>query len=346
MTAMRLNEAPAWLERLNADPLPWLLDRDNPAVRHLTLRDVYRLPASDRKVREAQRAAMRADPIRTILAAQHPEGWWVKPGPGYSPKYTGTVWQVIFLDQLGADPDDRRIRTACEYLLAHTATSSGGLGLSGANVNRPPAPSTVVHCLNGNLLRAFIGFGLIDDPRVRAAIDWQAKAITGGVRYYHTSASGPGFLCAANENQPCAWGAIKALSALARVPADQRDSAVRAAIQAGAEFLLSRDPAVADYPMGWGNTKPNGSWFKLGFPSGYVADVLQNLEVLAELGYGADPRLDHGMRWLLAGQDAAGRWPNRYTYAGKMWIDIDRPGAPSKWVTLRACRLLARIAGG
>ena len=37
--------------------------------------------------------------------------------------------------------------------------------------------------------------------------------------------------------------------------------------------------------MGWGNTKPSSSWFKLGFPSGYVADVLQVLEALAELGH-------------------------------------------------------------
>ncbi|HML99025.1 MAG TPA: hypothetical protein PKD75_11135 [Tepidiformaceae bacterium] len=45
---------------------------------------------------------MAADPIASILAAQHPEGYWVKPGAGYGPKYTGTAWQVVFLEQLGA----------------------------------------------------------------------------------------------------------------------------------------------------------------------------------------------------------------------------------------------------
>jgi len=28
---------------------------------------------------------------------------------------------------------------------------------------------------------------------------------------------------------------------------------------------------------------------------------------------------------IVAGQDAQGRWPNRYPYSGKMVIDIDRP---------------------
>ena len=63
------------------------------------------------------------------------------------------------------------------------------------------------------------------------------------------------------------------------------------AVEASVAFLLSRDPAVADYPMGWGNTKPNGSWFRLGFPSGYVTDVLQVLEALVAAGGGRDPRL-------------------------------------------------------
>jgi hypothetical protein len=68
--------------------------------------------------------------------------------------------------------------------------------------------------------------------------------------------------------------------------------------------------------------------------------VLQNLEVLAELGRARDARLSHAVDWLLAKQDARGRWPNEYAYGGKTWVDIDRQGQPSKWVTLRACRFL------
>jgi len=37
-------------------------------------------------------------------------------------------------------------------------------------------------------------------------------------------------------------------------------------------------------------TEPSGSWFKLGFPSGYVADFLQALEALCEAGMAAEPR--------------------------------------------------------
>jgi len=286
---------------------------------------------------------MRAEPIATILAQQEAEGYWVKPGAGYAPKYTGTVWSLIFLDQLGADGGDRRVRKACAYVLSHTHARNGGFGASGSLAGAPP-PSSVIHCLNGNLLRALIGFGWLDDPRVRAAIAWEAGSITGEGfdGYYRSGTAGPGFQCAANGGLPCAWGAIKALRGLARIPSRRRTSQVRDAIERGVEFLLSRDLAVADYPA-YGNVSPN--WWKLGFPSGYVADALQALETLAELGRAKDPRLAHVLERVVAEQDERGRWRNRYAYHGKTWGDIERQGAPSKWVTLRACYVLKRALG-
>jgi hypothetical protein len=108
--------------------------------------------------------------------------------------------------------------------------------------------------------------------------------------------------------------------------------------------LLSWDPAAADYPMGYA-TKPNRSWFRFGYPIGYITDVLQNLEVLTALGYGPDPRLQAALEMVLAKQGPSGRWTLDYTYNGKTWVNIEEKGAPSKWVTLRALRVLNRAAG-
>jgi hypothetical protein len=315
-------------------------------VRHLALRWLLDRPADDAEVAAARAAAMQAEPIATILAHQHPAGSWVKPGAGYSPKYTGTVWQLIFLDQLGADLHDPRVKASCDYVLSHSQTACGGFGASGAKDDQAvPPPSTAIHCLNGNLLRALLGFGYLDDDRVAHAIAWQAQIVTGEgqVHYYASGANGPGFRCAANDKLPCAWGATKVLLAFSRIPPARRTREVRQAIEQGVEFLLSVDPATAAYPMGYGNTRPSGSWFKLGFPSGYVADVLQVLEALGELGYGGDPRLAPAVEWVLGKQDGHGRWKNEYAYAGKLWSDIDAQGQPSKWVTLRACRVLKMV---
>ena len=327
----------AWREALNADPVPWLLDPSDPAVRHLALRSLLDEPDDAPIVRRARAAAMRVDPIASTLAAQHPDGYWVKPGAGYGPKYTGTVWSLMFLDQLGADRRDRRIRKACAYVLEHAQAPNGGFGWQAQN-------STVVHCLNGNLLRALIGFGWLDDERVRSSIEWQARSITGdGFDGWHRWATaGPGFACGINGGLPCAWGAIKAVRGLARIPARRRTALVRRAITQGADFLLSHDPAAADYPT---DTKVSANWFKLGFPSGYVADMLQNLEVLAELGHAADTRLSRAIDLVLSNQDRDGHWRNQHAYRGKTWVDVERWGGSSKWVTLRACGVLKQALG-
>jgi hypothetical protein len=310
----------------------------------MTLRLLLEEPKDAPVVRRALSQAMKVEPIVTILENQDPQGWWERPGRGYGRKYTGTVWSLTFLDQMGADGRDRRIARACEYVLSHTQTSSGGFGVSGSTSERPPPPSEVVHCLNGNLLRAMIDFGWLDDERVHRSIDWQARSITGEGfdGYYRSGTTGRGFGCVVNGALPCAWGAVKGLRALAAIPPRRRAPHVRRAISAGTEFLLSRDPAVADYPT---STSVSPSWFKLGFPSGYVADVLQNLEALAELGMARDPRLAHAVEWVLSQQDEQGRWLNRYRYPGRLWSDVDRAGEPSKWVTLRACFVLKHALG-
>lgn len=332
-----------WRSVLQGDPLPWLLEADTPAVRHLALRQLIDEPEDSRSVRQVRSAAMRTDPIAAILAAQDGEGFWLKPRLWYGPKYRGTVWSVTFLDQVGADPTHPSIVNACEYVLAHTAAPSGGFSWGAAD--------SPLHCLQGNTLAALIGFGFLDDDRVQRAIDWQARATTGeGFTHWRPGAtSGPGFACGVNGRSPCAWGAIKALRAFARIPSGRRTPLVARAIDRTIEFLLSRDPAIADYPAGrgpggQGRISPN--WFKLGFPSGYVADVLQNLEAMSAVGRAHDPRLSKAIEFVLSRQDETGRWHNEHAYRGQTWAPFDAKGQPSKWVTLRACTALRAALEG
>ena len=130
---------PMWSSKLLGDSLSWLLEENTPAVRHLALRQLLNQPEDAPEVRQARAAAMQTGPIAAILAAEQPEGFWVKPGPGYTPKYRGTVWQVIFLDQLGADGADPRIQSACEYVLSHSQAGSGGFACWEGG-SRPAAP--------------------------------------------------------------------------------------------------------------------------------------------------------------------------------------------------------------
>jgi hypothetical protein len=281
---------------------------------------------------------MASGPVPAILDAQESEGYWQQPGGGYG-KYRGTAWQIIMLGDLGADPTDERVRRACEYVLSHGIAANGGYAY-----NRMPVPSGVLHCLNGNVVNGLIRLGRLDDPRVQGALEWQARAITGEepIQYYQSTTSGPGFGCAVNAKQPCAWGATKALKALAAVPPARRSPVVQRAIEQGVEFFLRHDLAQADYPY---TGKIGTAWFKLGFPLSYWSDLLETLAALVDLGYGRDPRLAETYAWLLGKQDAQGRWKLENSLNGKMWADIEKRGKPSKWVTLRALRVIKAIEG-
>src|SRR5690606_15847037 len=167
-----------------------------------------------------------------------------------------------------------------------------------------------------------------------------ALAITGEdaeFPYYKSGTSGPGFRCGSNAGLPCAWGANKALLGLLAVPEAERSEAVRSAIAFGAEFLLSHDPAVADYPN---KNAVSPKWSRFGLPLSYWSDVLETLEVLTWLGYGNDARLDDAFDFVLSKRDAAGRWRLEDTLNGRSWTRIEARGDPSKWVTLRAMRVL------
>lgn len=308
----------------------------NPGVRYFALRDLLDLPEGDAEIRAAKEAIMQSGPVPVILEAQEPSGAWVKEGAGYSPKYRATGWSMLILAELGADPGEPRVRKGCQYVLEHSLAGNGAF-----SVYQSLTPSGAVLCLNGNLLFALQRLGFGSDPRVQTAIEWTARAILGEepIRYYASGTAGPNFACGINLGQPCGWGANKAIRGLLEVPQAERTALIKRALEAGAHFLLSRDPAAADYPY---SNRVSSTWFKLGFPLSYWSDVLETVSNLVDLGYGGDTRLKRALEWIVGKQDGQGRWKMENSLNGKMWVDIETKGKPSKWITLRALRTLKR----
>ncbi len=327
-----------------ANPIDWLLEPDDSGVRYLALRDLTE--TSPTALKAAKKKAHTEGPIAKVLAKMKKEGYWVKPGPGYNPKYKSTVWSMILLAQLGADMEmDERIATACSYLLDQALTKDGQFTVNGA-------ASGTIDCLQGNLCAALLDLGC-RDPRLDKAFEWMARSVTGEgvasqsdktapVRYYAYKC-GPLFACGPNNKQPCAWGAVKVMLAFGKLPRQKRTRLIADAIEAGADFLLGGDPAKADYPTRLGD-KPSRNWRKFGFPVFYVTDLLQNVQALVRLGYGQDPRLKGAYAIIQKKQDARGRWSLEYDYSGKTWLNYGAKQQPNKWVTLRALRVLKAVA--
>jgi hypothetical protein len=323
-----------------------LLESGSPGVRYLALRDLFDLSPNNKKLKSARKSAHKEGPIAVVLSKMEKDGYWVKPGPGYNPKYRSTVWSLILLAQLGASTsEDNRIAQACHYLLDHMA--AGGqfsTQISGA-------PSGTVDCLEGNLLWSLMELGY-DDPRMATAHEWMARTVTGegvapveeqdaSVRYYAYKC-GPTFACGVNNKLPCAWGGVKVMLALSKIPVKKRTPLIERAIQQGAGFFFGIDPATAKYPTR-DTSKPNRAWWQVGFPVFYVTDLLQLAEAMVGLGYGKDKRLASTLELIRAKQNEQGQWLMEYDYTGRTWLDFGQKKQPNEWVTLRALKVLKAV---
>jgi hypothetical protein len=320
------------------DTVAWLLDGDDPSVRYFTLTGLLGVPADSAEAAAARREIMTRGAVPRILAAQGDDGHWGDRDRFYA-KYTGTAWQLIILAELGADGADARVGAACEAILRDAQDpDSGGFSTARSKKAGGGLHSMVIPCLTGNLTFSLVRLGMQDDPRVRDAVDW----ITTYQRFDDAEGDAPtGWPYEPLEicwgRHTCHMGAVKALKALAEVPPERRTPAVQSTIAAGAEYLLRHHVHKRSHDLAK-LSKPG--WRRFGFPLMYQTDVLEILGILTGLGV-RDERMDEALALVAAKPDAQGRWKLEDTFNGRFVVDIEAKGRPSRWITLRALRVLA-----
>ena len=331
------------------DPIPWLLEGD-PSVRLFTLIGLLGAAPDAPQVQEARRTIMTEGPVPRVLAEQQEDGHFCERDRFYTAKYRGTVWQLVILAELGADGADARVRAACEAVLRDAQDpDSGGFSTERSRKAGGGLHSTVIPCLTGNLVFSLIRLGMLDDPRVRRAVDW----ITTFQRFDDAEGEAPmGWpydrleMCWGRHT--CHMGAVKALKALAEIPPERRTPAAHATISAGAEYLLRHHVHRRSHDLSR-DSKPG--WRRFGFPLMYQTDALEILLVLTRLGRegavaagGApvlgDERLREALDLVASKADAQGRWKLQQTFNDRFIVPIETKGEPSRWITLRALEVL------
>ncbi len=124
---------------------------------------------------------------------------------------------------------------------------------------------------------------------------------------------------------------MSALEALAPYEATRAD--VAEAARAGREFLLThrlfRSHRSGDVIR--------ESFTRFSFPHYWFYDVLRALDYWRACDW--DPRLDEALD-LVNRKCRHGTWTLQGKHSGETWIDMERPGAPSRWNTLRALRVV------
>ncbi len=329
-----------WKTCLKADPTPWLLEAENPSVRLFTLTDILDKPEGDPAVQDARQAVMQAGMVPDILSRQR-EPAYLKAYPAfYTGKYKGLVWSLIVLAELGAQPN-AQIREQCEYLLDYSQeTQDGGFSQHAAAKAGGGRVSEVIPCLTGNMVWSLVRLGYLHDTRVQKGIDWLTRYMrfNDGVEkepqvppYDHYEA------CWGRHT--CHMGVVKALKAFSAIPEGERTAAVSDTIQKAAEFMLIHHIYRQSHNLKR-TSKPG--WLKFGFPLMYQTDVLEILDILVTLGI-HDSRMEDAVGLVIEAQDDMGRWCLNNTYGSdRLLIPMGRKDEQSKWLTLRAVRVLKR----
>ena len=309
----------------------WLLEKDNPTVRYLTLKNLVRLEKDDPELKKAHKESIKSGVIAKILSKMKPEGYWVKEGAGYSPKYKSTVWSLIALSQIGAKvKDDPRIKKASEYYLDHAFCEGDFISYNGGYV------SYKIDCLQGNMCAALTDLEF-SDKRIGKVFNFLTAKI---LNIEDTKGKlKPLFYCKYNDDLSCAWGATKVMLAFSKLPKNKLTPIMKKAIEKGSQFFLDLDLVLANFPTR-NSSAPNKAWWKLGFPVFYITDILQVTEALINLGYKKHPKVKKAIEFILEKQNKEGSWNLEYNYKGKTWVNWGETGKPNKWVTYRVLKAL------
>jgi hypothetical protein len=341
----------SWKSVLNSDPVPWLLDGEDPAVAAQTLQSLEDRHPTDPEIRSLQTKAMLADPIKTILGAQSREGQWLGDNPNQAyRKYQGSSWNLLFLAELGAIPENPQVQKGCRNLLENNFVE--GVGAFSANGR----PNGVMVCFNAHMVYALTRLGFGGDPRLASAMHWLAR---------QQSKSG-GFLCRIIEYAllpDCVMTIPKVLKMAGAIPKSERTQETQTMVQRAVDYLLSLQlyryvPARSKewYEMTWkkpiaeirqlkqrfepGPLGEKKGWLRFQFPLHYNSDLLEVLWTMARLKVNRNPVIKQGIEQMLSLQTPKGAWVMKDSLNGKMWIDIEKKGQPSRWLTLRACEVL------
>ena len=112
--------------------------------------------------------------------------------------------------------------------------------------------------------------------------------------------------------------------------------ALRAAQQRGREFLLVHR-LFRSHRTG---TIIKSEFTRSAFPPRWHYDILRALDYFQAVDVSRDPRLSEAIDIIRARRREDGRWLLQHSWKGKTYFDLERTGAPSRWNTLRALRVL------
>ena len=313
----------------------WLLDSD-PATRWQVMRDLLAAPESEWR---AERAKVETEGWGArLLSYEDEDGQWA--GGAFLPSdfdfrewqevgqpWTATIFSLSQLREFGLDPSSDRAKQAVELIGANSRWDEGGQSYWEGEVEE---------CINGRTVADGAYFGIDISPIVDRLVGerqkgggWNCERISGSVR--------SSFATTINVLE----GLLEYEKATGGTPESSE------ARHSGEEYLLKRNL----FRRRSTGEPADERYLSFLHPNRWRYDVLRALDYFysaaALTGAAPDQRLGEAVDHLRSRRLEDGGWPVDWSLPGRVWFDVnDGVGKPSRWVTLRALRVLKWWDGG
>ncbi len=311
---MTLTHSDPRLRSSNDPVIDWLLDAD-PSIRWQVMRDLTDTPA---EIVAAERSRVASEGWgQRLLDQQRPDGNWGDRTA--TPLWWSNLYTLVFLRDLGLDPASERARTAIDLV-------RGNVTWGPEFDDSPFFEGEVEPCINGRVVALGAYFGervdrLVDRLLSEQLADggWNCEAERGSVRSsFHTTICVLEGLLAFEK----AFGATPPVT-------DARKRAQEYLL----ERRLLRRLSTADI------IEP--TWTQFAFPTLWHYDVLRALDYLRAAGVQPDARFEEAVATVVERRQGSGRWLLDARHRDTLHEELaGTVGAPNRWITLRARRVL------
>jgi len=235
---------------------------------------------------------------------------------------------MLLLRDFGLPATNRQARRACTPLLDQGLQRDGGINYGWWGVSET--------CVTGMVL-SLLSYFEFDDDRLDTVADHllQQQMPDGGWNCRRRFG-------ATHSSVHTTISALEGLPPLRAGTAGDKLAAVRAAQRRGREFLLvhrlfrSHRTGAIIKPI----------FLRFSFPPRWHYDILRALDYFQAVNAPRDPRLAEAIDIVRNAQGDDGRWTLQNSYRGKTYFELEQLGAPSRWNTLRALRVLKWWDGG
>ncbi len=242
----------------------------------------------------------------------------------YQPKWTSTHYTVLDLKNLAIPPENQAIRASIAQVLRTLKSPDGGILPIGAEKK-----SDV--CLNGMFLN-YAAYFRMEEADLKSITDFLlAEHMPDG-----------GFNCDSNRREAkhsSLHSTISVLEGIREYAANgyrYRLKALQEAAAKGREFILQHQLFRSDRT----GKVIDPKMLMLSYPSRWRYDILRALDYFRQAGAGSDPRMQVALDVLIKKRRKDQTWPVQARHPGQTHFDMEKTGAPSRWNTLRALRVL------